>query len=250
MATYPVEFHRRLEQKWESRIEQILSVTGTVPPPRRPNGSVALSADGNIAILGGFADDGGVALVFTRSGGHWTQDKNLVGTGAVGKSAPSVALSADGSIVMIGGSNDNGGIGAAWMFTRSAGAGGRDAMPPDARPRRFWYAMRSAPPVAHLRGPLGARHTGNEGVVVGGVRRNWPSVPVPSTTTNTRFGAAARHCVVGRGIKCCPCLGRSLSGHLGPARTAGPFSVRAGPGGVFFVVSHWKCTMNSIIRLR
>jgi len=36
MATYPVEFHRRLEQKWESRIEQILSVTGTVPPPRRP----------------------------------------------------------------------------------------------------------------------------------------------------------------------------------------------------------------------
>jgi hypothetical protein len=37
MATYPVEFHRRLEQKWESRIEQILSVTGTVLPPRRRN---------------------------------------------------------------------------------------------------------------------------------------------------------------------------------------------------------------------
>jgi hypothetical protein len=37
MATYPAEFHRRLEQKWESRIEQILSVTGTVPPPRRLN---------------------------------------------------------------------------------------------------------------------------------------------------------------------------------------------------------------------
>ena len=59
--------------------------------------------------------------LFTRSGGHWTQDKSLVGTGAVGKSAPSVALSADGSIVMVGGSNDNGGIGAAWMFTRSGG---------------------------------------------------------------------------------------------------------------------------------
>ena len=25
MATYPVEFHRRLEQKWKSRIEQIFS---------------------------------------------------------------------------------------------------------------------------------------------------------------------------------------------------------------------------------
>jgi hypothetical protein len=33
MATYPVEFHRRLEQKWESRIEQILAA----PPPRDPN---------------------------------------------------------------------------------------------------------------------------------------------------------------------------------------------------------------------
>jgi hypothetical protein len=32
MATYPVEFHRRLEQKWESRLEQILSVTATPPP--------------------------------------------------------------------------------------------------------------------------------------------------------------------------------------------------------------------------
>jgi hypothetical protein len=31
MATYPVEFHRRLEQKWESRLERILSVTATSP---------------------------------------------------------------------------------------------------------------------------------------------------------------------------------------------------------------------------
>jgi hypothetical protein len=92
----------------------------------RQGTSVALSADGNIAILGGFSDDGGVALVFTRNGGHWTRDKNLVGTGAVGKSAPSVALSADGSIVMVGGSNDNGGIGAAWIFTR----GGSDSQEP------------------------------------------------------------------------------------------------------------------------
>jgi hypothetical protein len=83
--------------------------------------SVALSADGNIAIAGGVAEDTGVALVFSRRGGHWTQVKKLVGAGAVGKSTPSVALSADGSIVMVGGSNDNGGVGAAWMFTRSGG---------------------------------------------------------------------------------------------------------------------------------
>jgi hypothetical protein len=87
----------------------------------RQGTSVALSADGNIAILGGFAEDGGVASVFTRNGGQWTPDKKLIGTGAVGKSAPAVAVSADGSIVMIGGSNDNGGVGAAWVFMRSGG---------------------------------------------------------------------------------------------------------------------------------
>jgi hypothetical protein len=83
--------------------------------------SVTLSADGNIAVVGGFAEDGGVALEFTRSDGRWTQGKRLVGTGAVGKSASSVALSADGNVVMLGASNDNGGVGAAWVFTRSGG---------------------------------------------------------------------------------------------------------------------------------
>jgi hypothetical protein len=83
--------------------------------------SVALSSDGNIAIMGGFADDEAAASVFTRDGGHWTQEKKLVSAGAVGKSAHSVALSADGSIVIVGGSNDNGGVGAAWVLTRSDG---------------------------------------------------------------------------------------------------------------------------------
>jgi hypothetical protein len=34
------------------------------------------------------------------------QDQNLIGSGAVGKSAPSVALSADCSSILVGGSND------------------------------------------------------------------------------------------------------------------------------------------------
>jgi hypothetical protein len=91
--------------------------------------SVALSADGNIAVVGGFAEEGGVALVFTRTGGQWAQDKKLVGTGAVGKSAPSVALSADGSVVIVGASNDNGGVGAAWVFTPSRGYWSQDKHP-------------------------------------------------------------------------------------------------------------------------
>ena len=37
MTTYPVEFHRRLEQKWASRIDQILSGIANTTPPRDPN---------------------------------------------------------------------------------------------------------------------------------------------------------------------------------------------------------------------
>jgi hypothetical protein len=37
MTTYPVEFHRRLEQKWATRIDQILTVAANATPPRDPN---------------------------------------------------------------------------------------------------------------------------------------------------------------------------------------------------------------------
>ena len=48
--------------------------------------SVALSADGNTAIVGGLADNRitGAAWVYTRSDGVWTQQSKLAGTGAVG----------------------------------------------------------------------------------------------------------------------------------------------------------------------
>src|ERR1700704_5935542 len=82
--------------------------------------SVALSADGNTAVVGGWSDNSrvGTAWVFGRSGGVWTQQGNKL---IEGSAAPSVALSADGSIVMVGGSNYNWGAGAAWVFTRSEG---------------------------------------------------------------------------------------------------------------------------------
>jgi hypothetical protein len=37
MTIYPVEFQRRLEQKWARRIDQIIAVTGNATPPRDPN---------------------------------------------------------------------------------------------------------------------------------------------------------------------------------------------------------------------
>jgi hypothetical protein len=89
--------------------------------------SVALSADGNTALVGGFADNSnaGAAWVFTRAGGVWTQQGNkLVGTGAVGgaQQGYSVALSGDGNTALVGGRTDNGAVGAAWVFIRSGTA--------------------------------------------------------------------------------------------------------------------------------
>jgi hypothetical protein len=89
--------------------------------------SVALSADGNTAVIGGDFDNNGVgaAWVFVRSNGVWTQQGNkLVGTGSIGTASQgiSVALSADGNTFMMGGSTDNTLIGATWVFTRSNGA--------------------------------------------------------------------------------------------------------------------------------
>ena len=88
--------------------------------------SVALSSDGNTAIVGGPNDSTGVGAVwvFTRSGGSWSQQGNkLVGTGAIGSSAQGsfVSLSADGNTAIVGGSGDSTGVGAVWVFRRSGG---------------------------------------------------------------------------------------------------------------------------------
>ncbi|HTW63505.1 MAG TPA: hypothetical protein VME17_02765, partial [Bryobacteraceae bacterium] len=88
--------------------------------------SVALSADGNTALIGGDGDSEGLgaAWVFTRTNGVWTEQAKLIGDGATGKSAQgsSVALSADGNTAVIGGMSDNGGDGAAWIFVHANGA--------------------------------------------------------------------------------------------------------------------------------
>jgi hypothetical protein len=89
--------------------------------------AVALSSDGNTALVGGFADntDIGAGWIFSRSGGVWTQvGSKLVGTGAIGTARQgfSVALSGDASTAAIAGYEDNAFNGAVWVFTQSAGA--------------------------------------------------------------------------------------------------------------------------------
>src|SRR6516164_9269115 len=95
--------------------------------PASQGWSVALSGDGNTAIVGGREDDSGTgaAWVFTPSGGVWAQQgSKLVGTGAVGNAnqGSSVALSDDGNTAVVGGPGDHSHAGAVWVFTRSGGA--------------------------------------------------------------------------------------------------------------------------------
>ena len=90
--------------------------------------SVALSGDGNTALIGAFNDNHivGAAWVFTRSGSTWTQrGPKLVGPGESGPGnfGTSVALSGDGGTALIGGNGDSDSAGAAWVFTHRPARG-------------------------------------------------------------------------------------------------------------------------------
>jgi hypothetical protein len=85
--------------------------------------SVALSTDGNTAIVGGDTDSSGTgaAWIFTRSHGVWSEQAKLIGSGATGNAFQgiSVALSSDGNTALVGGNGDNTDNGAAWVFVRN-----------------------------------------------------------------------------------------------------------------------------------
>ena len=86
--------------------------------------SCSLSSDGNTLAIGSPNDNSlaGSTSIYTRSGGIWTQQTILVGTGAIGTSSEqgfSCSLSADGNTLATGGPFDDTVIGATWIFTRS-----------------------------------------------------------------------------------------------------------------------------------
>lgn len=87
--------------------------------------SVALSADGNTALIGGPTDNNswGAAWLFNRSElGQWSPiNTKLIGAGIGGLPAQgtAVALSSDGKTALIGGPKDSGNAGATWVFKKS-----------------------------------------------------------------------------------------------------------------------------------
>jgi hypothetical protein len=108
---------------WTQQGSKLVGTGAAGPNDPEQGQSVALSADGNTAVVGGWGDAAftGAVWVYTRSNGVWTQQgSKLVGTGAVGMAAQgySVALSADGSTAIVGGQADNASTGAAWVFVQ------------------------------------------------------------------------------------------------------------------------------------
>ncbi len=86
--------------------------------------SVAISADGNTALLGAPRQLGerGAAWVFTRSGATWTLREQLTAGNeeqGAGRFGVSVALSADGKTALVGAPRDNGQRGGVWAFRRT-----------------------------------------------------------------------------------------------------------------------------------
>jgi hypothetical protein len=98
-------------------------VGGGATASAQQGASVALSGDGNTALVGGPQDNSGVGAVwgFIRDSGVWVQPlSKFIGSGAIGgaNQGASVALSADGNTAIVGGPQDNSGVGATWIFTR------------------------------------------------------------------------------------------------------------------------------------
>ncbi len=90
--------------------------------------SIALSADGNTAVIGGPRDNEyrGAVWSFTRSGEAWTQNGNKLTAQASGF-GESVAMSADGSTALIGAPSQNDFAGAAWVLTQTEGGWSKQA---------------------------------------------------------------------------------------------------------------------------
>jgi gliding motility-associated-like protein len=100
-----------------------LVATGNIGVSPFIGASIAISANGNTAIIGGYEDNNsqGATWVFTRSGTTWAQQAKLVGTGNIGQAyqGSSASLSADGNTAAVSGPGDNGNTGAFWIFKRT-----------------------------------------------------------------------------------------------------------------------------------
>jgi len=108
------------------------------PTPGRFGTSVALSADGNTALIGApiDSDSEGAAWTFIRAGASWVQRDPKIAVNTVGNEVglgqfgSAVALSGNGIRAAIGGPNDSSVFGAVWAFNQVPSCTDRAASTP------------------------------------------------------------------------------------------------------------------------
>jgi FG-GAP repeat len=125
--------YARSGEKWEQQGPPLQgNDAGTMEADLEGSG-VALSEDGDAAVVGGYADDiyRGAAWAFQRSGSSWSEQEKLEGTGgeASAEQGYSVALSADGGTALIGAAGETGEEGATWVFARAPESSGEESEP-------------------------------------------------------------------------------------------------------------------------
>jgi hypothetical protein len=116
-----------LGSKWEQQGKILIGKHGTEIPLE--GHSVALSAEGSTALIGGPKDEGtakhkgeGAVWAFVYSGGTWKEQAELPAGNGVGEEVAQgsgVALSGDGNTAIVGGPGYSKLNGAAWVYTRS-----------------------------------------------------------------------------------------------------------------------------------
>lgn len=100
--------------------------------PGQFGGDVALSGNGDTALIGGPTDNGATGAIwfFSRSGEEWSsEDGKLTASGEVGAAefGRSVSLSDAGGSALIGGPTDSSDSGAAWVFSFDGEGWGQSA---------------------------------------------------------------------------------------------------------------------------
>ncbi len=138
-ARYPITIDPLVQQGGEAGPERLTPMAVRAASSAT---SVALSRDGNTALIGAQIDNSstGAAWVFTRSAGVWSQlgPKLRPHRRTTVEFGTSVALSADGTTALIGGELDDSQTGAAWVFVR------------------VWIDLHRADEAHRQRGPVGS----------------------------------------------------------------------------------------------
>jgi hypothetical protein len=181
--------------KWVQQGEKLLGEDESTEA--QEGHSVALSEDGDTALIGGFHDDisVGAAWAFVRSGSTWTEQEKLVGLGSLGgfpTQGSSVALSGDSDTALVGGAGDNTGVGAAWVFTRTPASEPEPA--PNKEPES--KEQESKAPNSNGSASTGGSSGGTLGSSVGATSSSPAIATTPQAIEELRLGCSKRSLVL------------------------------------------------------